>query len=246
MNPKQSIDDVTSLPFKQKLMMLDALVRCLNETESSLSFPELQGAYSRALSILAKARMDTITDSGTKIGVRAKLFSEVIPAGGIGVELGVYKGTLSRFILDKNGPARLHLVDPWWKYAVEWHWAIGDKSTVRLFGALVIALEDYIAAGRVEIHVGTSSEALTTFADSYLDWAYVDSTHSYHQTKVELNQLKDKVKPNGIIAGDDWQANPQHKHHGVYRAVNEFLAEHESYGLLFQEDTQWALSSLNP
>ncbi|RJP36139.1 MAG: class I SAM-dependent methyltransferase [Desulfobacteraceae bacterium] len=208
------------------------------------SLPKLQGLYSRGLSILAKARMRTITDKGTEIGLRAKLFKEVIPAGGIGVELGVYKGTLSKFILETNQPSRLHLVDPWWKWRAEWHWAIGDKSTVRSFGALVIALEDEIASRRVEIHIKNSLEAIKAFEDEYLDWAYIDSTHSYETTKAEIMLLTRKINPNGIIAGDDWREDPKHKHHGVYRAVKEFLTENPSYNLIFQEDAQWAISKV--
>jgi len=186
--------------------------------------------------------MGVITDLGTEIGLRSKLFKEVIPKCGIGVELGVYKGTLSRFILKNNQPTRLHLVDPWWKYAAHWHWAIGDKSTVRSLGALVIALADDIASGRVELHVGDSLSVLETFEAAYFDWAYIDSTHAYEQTKAELALLERKVMTNGIIAGDDWQEDPQNPHHGVYRAVQEFLNDEPSYSLIFQEAAQWAIS----
>ena len=205
-------------------------------------FPRLQSAYSKGLSVLAKARMGVVTDNGTAIGLRAKLFKEVIPKGGVGVEVGVYKGTLSRFILEANRPSRLHLVDPWWKWKAHWHWAIGDASTVRSFGALVLALEEDIASGRVELHIGSSLDVLEAFDDDYLDWAYVDSTHAYEQTKSELALLKRKVKATGIIAGDDWHEDPQNKHHGVYKAVQEFLVDEPSYHLIFQEHVQWAIS----
>ena len=208
----------------------------------SFFYPTFQSVCSKGLSILAKARMGVITDSGTAIGLRAKLFNDIIPKYGIGVELGVYKGTLSKFILSINQPYLLHLVDPWWKFKAEWHWAIGDKSTVRSLGALLIALESEIASGKVELHIGTSFSVLEAFEDNYLDWAYVDSTHAYEQTKAELALLKCKVKPGGIIAGDDWRKNPEHKHHGVYRAVQEFLINEPSYRLVFQKAAQWAIS----
>ncbi|GAB2606134.1 hypothetical protein GCM10027034_44290 [Ramlibacter solisilvae] len=183
-----------------------------------------------------------MSDSGTEIGVRAKLFREIIPKHGVGVELGVYKGTLSQFILAANQPKLLHLVDPWWKYEARWHWAVGDKSSVRSLGALVIALEDEIARGRVELHIQDSVTALGALDDEYLDWAYVDSTHAYEDTKAEISLLKRKVKADGIIAGDDWREDPTHRHHGVCRAVREFLAAEPSYSLIFQEGTQWAIS----
>ncbi len=133
-------------------------------------------------------------------------------------------------------------MDPWWKYKAKWPHAIGDKSTVRSLGSLLIALESEIASGRVELHIGTSLSVLETFDDNYLDWAYVDTTHAYEQTKAELALLKHKVKSGGIIAGDDWREDPEHRHHGVYRAVQEFLIEETSYRLFFQENTQWAIS----
>jgi hypothetical protein len=207
-----------------------------------LLLPPLQAACSGGLSLLAHARMAAVSDSGTEIGSRARLFTEVIPKNGVGVELGVYKGTLSRYILEANRPQRLHLVDPWWKYEPHWHWAVGDTSSVRSLGALVIALEEHIAAGRVELHIQDSMRALEGFADASLDWAYVDSTHAYEQTKAEIALLKRKVKPGGIIAGDDWREDPTHRHHGVCRAVRESLAEDPSYRLVFQEEAQWAMA----
>lgn len=186
--------------------------------------------------------MAAVNDSGTEIGARAQLFQDVIPRNGVGAELGVYKGTLSRFILAANRPRRLHLVDPWWKYEAHWHWAVGDTSSVRSLGALLIALEKDIAAGRVEVHIQDSVGALGSFEDAYLDWAYVDSTHAYETTKAEMAVLKRKVKPDGIIAGDDWREDPAHPHHGVCRAVREFLAEDPSYEMVFQRDAQWAVA----
>jgi SAM-dependent methyltransferase len=204
--------------------------------------PALQGTCSAALTLLARARMAVVTDSGTEIGLRARLFKEVLPRNGIGAELGVFKGTLSRYILAVNQPRRLHLVDPWWKYETHWHWAVGDRSTARSFGALVIALEKEIASGQVELHVQDSVGALATFDDGYLDWAYVDSSHAYETPRAELALLRRKVKPDGIIAGDDWRPDPAHRHHGVYKAVQEALAADPSYALVFQEGTQWAIA----
>jgi len=207
-------------------------------------YPYLQVILSSMMSMLAKIRMKVITDSGTEIGLRRKLFEEVIPRYGIGVELGVYKGTLSRYILEANQPKFLHLVDPWWKYESDWHWAIGDTSSVRSLASMLLVLQEAISKGQVEIHIGGSQEVLKSFEDSYLDWAYVDSTHAYDQTKEELSLLKYKVKHDGIIAGDDWREDPSHRHHGVYRAVTEFLANEPEYKLIFQEGTQWALSKI--
>jgi hypothetical protein len=95
------------------------------------------------------------------------------------------------------------LIDPWFEREAEWLWAQGDRSTVRALATLLLALREPIENGQVKVHVGGSIEVLSTFPDHCLDWAYVDSTHTYEQTRGELLCLMKKVKPSGIIAGDD-------------------------------------------
>lgn len=115
------------------------------------------------MSSLTGARMKVITDSGTIIGLRHKLFVDVIAKGGIGVELGVYKGTLSKYILSVNQPYRLHLIDPWWKYGSDWHCAVSDTSSVRSFASIILVLQEEISTGKVEIHIGGSRKILENF-----------------------------------------------------------------------------------
>jgi hypothetical protein len=52
--------------------------------------------------------------------------------------------------------------------------------------------------------------------------------------------LKNKVKGDGVIFGDDWRPDPSHRHHGVYKAVNEFIEEN-GYELIYasEENLQW-------
>lgn len=45
-------------------------------------------------------------------------------------------------------------------------------------------------------------------------------------------QILDYVKPEGIIAGHDWHPDPTHWHHGVYRAVNDFMKAKPSYEVI--------------
>ncbi len=50
------------------------------------------------------------------------------------------------------------------------------------------------------------------------------------------------MKPSGVIAGDDWVGDPDHPHHGVSRAVKEFVSE-RPYELVYADeaDLQWAI-----
>jgi hypothetical protein len=48
------------------------------------------------------------------------------------------------------------------------------------------------------------------------------------------------VKSSGIISGDDWRPDPNHIHHGVYKALNEFILKY-NYELIYADDKnlQW-------
>ena len=174
--------------------------------------------------------------------VRARFLAEVIPKGGIGAEIGVYKGHFTRFLLDGAAPEQLHLIDPWYLLGETWEWADGNQSTI---DALVGVLRSYaieLIGGRAVLHVGYDLDVLPTFPDHFFDWVYLDSSHEYEHSVRELELLAMKVKAGGVIAGDDWQTDPAHVHHGVCRAVRELIAR-EPYDLMYANDTdkQWAI-----
>jgi len=88
---------------------------------------------------------------------------------------------------------------------------------------------------------------LPTFPDRYFDWVYVDSVHVYEHTRLELEILSQKVKEGGLIAGDDWIEDPEHPHHGVSRAVREFVATAQAELVYANgDDLQWALRNPGP
>ena len=173
---------------------------------------------------------------------RAKFLEQMIPKGGVGAELGVYKGHFTRFILDVVAPERLHLIDPWYLLGERWRWADGNQSTIEALVAILRTYAAELTCGTVILHVGDDLEVLLTFPDSYFDWVYLDTTHSYGHSVKELELLGVKVKAGGVIAGDDWQTDPAHIHHGVCSAVREFIAR-EPYDLIYANETdkQWAI-----
>jgi hypothetical protein len=50
------------------------------------------------------------------------------------------------------------------------------------------------------------------------------------------------VKSSGIISGDDWRPDPNHIHHGVYKALNEFILKY-NYELIYADDKTYNGSS---
>jgi predicted O-methyltransferase YrrM len=76
-----------------------------------------------------------------------------------------------------------------------------------------------------------------------LDFVYIDGDHSYEGVKIDLEISLRKLKPGGLITGDDygpgnwWQG-------GVKRAVDEF-GWHESVTLLWIDGTQFVLRKVH-
>ena len=169
------------------------------------------------------ACLDEPSSSPRRCEWRFAVISRFMYEGGIGAEIGVFKGAFVSYLLSTR-PSKLYLVDPWYRLSATWPWAQGDKSTVR---ALVRILDEYrpeIEAKLIEPRVEFSDEFLSSMPDGYFDWLYIDSSHQYEQTLRELELGIRKIKPGGFIMGDDYNSDVNARHHGVYKAVKEFEA----------------------
>jgi hypothetical protein len=110
------------------------------------------------------------------------------------------------------------------------------------------SFEDELVSQRVVLNIGDDLEVLSTFPDHYFDWLYLDTTHSYEQTKKELDLLKIKVKIDGLILGNDWKpGDPNGQHYGLFQAIQEFLLN-EPYELIYgnENDCQRAIRRTPP
>ena len=137
-----------------------------------------------------------------------------LPKNGTVAEIGVDKGDFSAQILIYNQPKKLHLIDIWdtERYNKE------KRKEVEL------KFEKEIISQNVVINLGYSTKVVDIFEDSYFDWIYIDTNHSYETTKEELKLYSPKMKKGGIIAGHDYVVgfwNGLVKF-GVIEAVNEF------------------------
>ncbi|HEX7599899.1 MAG TPA: class I SAM-dependent methyltransferase [Polyangia bacterium] len=161
----------------------------------------------------------------------------------VAAELGVLKGDLSRLLVRDLKPAKIHLVDPWYLQGPEWSWEHGDRSTVHALIGILKDFESELARGQVVLNIAFDQDFLAALPDAYFDWVYLDTTHEYQQTKLELQLFQKKVKPSGVIAGDDWRPDPTHPHHGVYKAVQELIAEGQ-YEILYADtqNLQWVIA----
>jgi predicted O-methyltransferase YrrM len=91
-------------------------------------------------------------------------------------------------------------------------------------------------------------EFRTTFLrstpDNSLDFIYLDSSHDYENTKMELELCFKALKPGGVLLGDDWHDDPNHRHSGVARAVREVLETGPHTSLFQPKDCQWGVKCI--
>jgi hypothetical protein len=146
---------------------------------------------------------------------------------GVGVELGVHLGLNALELMRVLEPAKLHLVDPWQVIESEdhnesWYTRVSQAEMDGYREAVANAFEPEIARGTVEIHRMMSWDAMAKFSDNSLDWVYVDADHSYASVKRDLEASYAKVKPGGMIGGDDYKLKGWWGD-SIVRAVHELL-----------------------
>ncbi len=152
---------------------------------------------------------------------------EMMPKGGRCAEIGVWNGGFSAAILDVTAPSELVLIDPWDLLAEqtkdEWtHKSHEDAKIMQEMYDNVSSL--YGNLDNVEIRKGFSAEVLLSYPDHYFDWVYIDGNHTYDYVKKDIELSFKKVRPGGIIAGDDffWKRNDRmHVREAVLDAMRD-------------------------
>jgi hypothetical protein len=182
--------------------------------------------------------------------VRERRFiAELFPKGAVGAELGVFTGLFATVLLDVARPREMYFVDPWWEaYGPSYpDWGIyndyGKLTTRTAHNATQSRSRRHAKGAKVHLRVSTSTDFLDSIPDQHLDWAYLDSTHTYEGTRDEVALLRRKLKPGAILAGDDWTEDPNHVHAGVARALKEALGRGEYNFVGTYEAGQWAVST---
>jgi len=137
------------------------------------------------------------------------------------VEIGVWKGAFAAQVLDRCSSIRTYwMVDPWRKLD-DWN-KPKNADHRRLDQAKAEALRvTEFASDRRTVLQGTTLEVVDSIPDASLDFIYIDGDHSLRGITIDLISLWPKLKPGGILAGDDfarsvWQHGPQFEPTGVF------------------------------
>jgi predicted O-methyltransferase YrrM len=143
---------------------------------------------------------------------------EYMPKQATCAEIGIWRCGFSEKILNITHPTQLHLID-------------------RNKKAIAIAREKFekeIEQNRVKIIEGDSSKAILALPDHSLDWVYIDGDHSYEGVKKDLEAVRLKLKPDGLIAMNDYIffGTSDFRKYGVIEAANEFCINYD-YEIVF-------------
>jgi len=160
----------------------------------------------------------------------------------VGAEIGVFCGEFARLLAKAAEPSCLYLIDPWWEVQGEVYSNRSDHMKTRdAHQRTLDRMKWWLEKGIARVLVQRSQEALAAMPDESLDWAYLDASHDYAQTREELALLARKVKRSGIIAGHDFNTR---RHRGVFLAIVDFLEDNPQYEIVYIDNfDQWAIQA---
>lgn len=178
-----------------------------------------------------------------RLAARRWIFNHV-PRGGVGAEIGVFRGHFSELICEVLAPRKLYLIDPWTRAGEIFGWGADytldgtlptalARDEARLRTALYPAVETVLVEDRFPDCAGLITEPL--------DWLYLDASHHFAPTLNELRAAADLLKPEGVIFGDDWKTTPKNPRNKVREACHAFLRESDFEIIAAGPGGQWCM-----
>ena len=155
------------------------------------------------------------------------LLNERYPSG-IGCEVGVLRGDFSHYLLSHWNCSKLYLVDCWTEHE-DYDETFHNHETN--YSIMKNKLAPF--ADRIEVCKGYSNKVVHCFDNECFDFVYIDANHSYEGCKEDLDLYWEKLKPGGILMGDDYHLKDVEDLNfsgnkvtfGVTKAVDEFAKE---------------------
>ena len=129
------------------------------------------------------------------------------------LECGVWGGKNARDMYDNMNINIMYLVDRWNARYENYNFPDIKLRAIETFERFE-GMDDVII-------VRANSLKFDLFPDSYFDYIYLDNDHTYDHVSKEIEYYWDKLKPGGLLSGDNYEQP------GLSRAVNTFAATHD-------------------
>jgi hypothetical protein len=152
------------------------------------------------------------------------------------IEIGIWKGDLSRKIAKSCKFNQLILIDPLSEEVNDFRYSTcdekptimsddryrcGKNETIKEFDSWSISLNEFIKKENLTEKVifvrEKSEDVVDNFKDKDFDFIYIDAIHLYENVINDVKNYLPKVKSNGIIFGDDYSR----QFPGVINAIND-------------------------
>lgn len=136
-------------------------------------------------------------------------------------EIGIWRGELSRKIIERCSPIYLLLVDP---LKVEnnkigtYQCTMGESIKTQ---EELDKIADSIYALKAHFIRKPSVEAAATIPDKSLDFVFIDAIHLYEYIVEDIKTWLPKIKLGGVLAGDDY--NTEKHGEQVRRALRDVI-----------------------
>ena len=168
----------------------------------------------------------------------------------IGVEIGVWKGTNAKNILNNLDVKKLYLIDPYLRYIdfpdgfmtkdldertphkLDW-----SNPQEKLNEAERIAKEKLKEYKNKTIWIKKLSVYAIDEIPDEIDFVYVDGNHKYDYVKFDIVNFFKKIRKGGILCGDDYND----KCFEVKKAIDDFVEENHSLKLNTFERYWWII-----
>lgn len=136
-------------------------------------------------------------------------------------EVGVWKAAFSTHILS-NCPQveKVYSIDPWKVWPKKDYVDGKNNHSQKKFDSIYNRVQKRLSVfeDRSELIRDTSVGGSQHVKDGELDLVWIDANHGYEWVKEDIHTWVPKVRPGGIVAGDDY--NPDFL--GCIKAVNEY------------------------
>jgi predicted O-methyltransferase YrrM len=142
------------------------------------------------------------------------------------VELGSWKGRSTAYmaveIINSGKQIEFWAVDHWQGSREHANYqAVRDGSLFEEFRSNIEPVADYVKVLRAY-----SVDAACTFENESIDFLMIDASHEFEDVLADIEAWWPKIKPRGIMAGDDYNWP------GVKKAVREFFGKRSIESLI--------------